>query len=67
MKRFLILSLSVAALVQVASCKKWKYDESNAPKTNAIVENAFAEMGNMSDQAYKGGTFVIDKKSTFNK
>lgn len=63
MKRFLIFSLSVAALVQVASCKKWKYDESSAPKTNAIVENAFAEMANMSDQAYEGGTFVygIDK------
>ncbi len=59
MKRFLIFSLSLATLVQVASCKKkWKYDESDAPKTNAIIENAYAEMGNMSDQAYKGGTFV---------
>ena len=60
MKRLLIFSLSLAALAQVASCKKtkWEYDESNAPKTNAIVENAFAEMANMSDQAYNGGTFV---------
>ncbi|WP_430405992.1 hypothetical protein [Fluviicola sp.] len=63
MKRFLIFTFSLAALVQIASCKKWKYDESSAPKTNAIVENAFAEMANMSDQAYKGGVFVygIDK------
>lgn len=58
MKRFLIFSLSLAAIVQIASCKKWKYDESNAPKTNAIVESTFAEMGNMADQAYNGGTFV---------
>lgn len=59
MKKLLILSLALAAIAQVTSCKKkWKYDESNAPKTNAIVENAFAEMANMSDQAYKGGTFI---------
>ncbi|MGV3610445.1 MAG: hypothetical protein ACO1N0_05825 [Fluviicola sp.] len=59
MKKLLILSLSLAALAQVTSCKKkWQYDESSAPKTNAIVENAFAEMANMSDQAYKGGVFV---------
>ena len=59
MKKLLILSLSLAALAQLVSCKKkWQYDESSAPKTNAIVENAFAEMANMSDQAYKGGVFV---------
>ena len=59
MKKLLILSLSLAVLAQVTSCKKkWQYDESSAPKTNAIVENAFAEMANMSDQAYKGGVFV---------
>ena len=60
MKRLLTFSLSLATLAQVASCKKtkWEYDESNAPRTNAIVENAFAEMANMSDQAYNGGTFV---------
>ncbi|MND90480.1 hypothetical protein D3C87_13230 [compost metagenome] len=58
MKQFLILSLAIATIAQVSSCKKWKYDESSAPKTNAIVESTFAEMANMSDQAYKGGTFV---------
>jgi hypothetical protein len=63
MKRFLILSLALAAILQVASCKKWKYDDSSAPKTNAVVENAFAEMANMSDQAVKGNLVIygIDK------
>lgn len=59
MKRLLIFSLCLAALAQLAACKKkWKYDESTAPTTNAIAENAFAEMASMSDQAYKGGTFI---------
>ncbi|AEA42948.1 hypothetical protein [Fluviicola taffensis] len=59
MKRFLILGLALAALFQVTSCKKkWKYDESSAPKTNAIVENAFSEMANMSDQAVKGNLTI---------
>ncbi|WP_343637345.1 hypothetical protein [Fluviicola sp.] len=61
MKRLLIFSLALATLAQVASCKKkvgWEYDQSSAPTTNAIAENAYAEMANMSDQAYKGGVFV---------
>ena len=58
MKRFLILSLAFATILQVASCKKWKYDNSTAPTTNAIVENAFSEMANMSDQAVKGDLVI---------
>ena len=56
MKKFLFISSVVASLFFLDSCKKNKntYDNSNAPKTNAIIENAFDEMTNMTDQAITG-------------
>jgi hypothetical protein len=50
----------------LGSCKK-KYDNSEAPANNAIVENAFDEMTNMSDQAIKGNLvyYKLDKVNYF--
>lgn len=59
MKKLVIFGLLLTAMFQFVSCKKkFEYDNSKAPTTNAIVENAFMEMASMSDQAYNGGTFV---------
>jgi len=40
----------------IVSCKKDKdeYDNSSAPKSNALIENAYDEMTNMTDQAVNG-------------
>jgi hypothetical protein len=55
MKKLIFISLGLAVLINAGSCKKKdKYDNSAAPKNNAIVENAFDEMTNMSDQAIQG-------------
>jgi hypothetical protein len=56
MKKILLISFVVASVFFLNSCKKNKntYDNSNAPKTNAIIENAFDEMTNMTDQAITG-------------
>jgi len=45
--------LSVASLVLIA-CGKKKYDNSSAPKLNAMAETYFSEFSNMSDQAITG-------------
>ena len=55
MKKFLLISFAFGGVLYLNSCKKTtKYDNSKAPQTNAIVENAFDEMTNMSDQAITG-------------
>lgn len=55
MRKLIWIGIAIATLVPISGCKKkWKYDGSTAPVTNAIVENAFAEMTNMSDQAVTG-------------
>ena len=58
MKKYVILSLLAAGLMSsLDACKKKEkdvYDNSSAPQSNAIIENAFDEMTNMSDQAIKG-------------
>lgn len=67
MNKLIYLTVSVFAFATFTGCKKkWEYDNSNAPATNAIVENAFSEMTNMSDQAvtgnmvyYKSGKLVV--------
>jgi len=54
MKKIALLPVALLVALSFTSCKKNKYDKSEAPKNNAIVENAFDEMTNMSDQAIKG-------------
>lgn len=56
MKKYIVLA-ACGALVALSACKKDKdddYDNSSAPASNAIIENAFDEMTNMSDQAING-------------
>lgn len=60
--------LSCALLVLFAAgCGKKKYDNSDAPKLNAIAETYFSEFSNMADQAitgqmvfYKVGQVVVN-------
>lgn len=59
MKKYLIFTVLAVGLVSVNACKKNDdtdddYDNSTAPQSNAIIENAFDEMTNMTDQAIKG-------------
>ena len=55
MKLAIITSTSLSLILLVISCKKKdKYDNSDAPRINAIVEGNFDDMTNMSDQAIKG-------------
>ena len=57
MKKSIILGALAVSLVTLNACKKDKeeeYDNSSAPKSNAIIENAYDEMTNMSDQAING-------------
>jgi hypothetical protein len=59
MKKYMALLILAAALVSsLDACKKKEkeeeYDNSSAPKSNAIIENAYDEMTNMSDQAVNG-------------
>lgn len=58
MKKYIALSvLAVALISSLDACKKKEkeeYDNSSAPQSNAVIENAFDEMTNMSDQAIKG-------------
>lgn len=55
MKKVLLFTLVIATVgTGILSCKRKKYDNSNAPKLNAIAENSFEEMTNMSDQAMTG-------------
>lgn len=60
MKKLALLAGTVVLIASatITGCKKSKttfeYDNSNAPATNAIVENAYMEMGNISDQAITG-------------
>jgi hypothetical protein len=55
---FLAAITTLGSLLLMPSCKKknnpFEYDNSNAPATNAIVENAYMEMPNISDQAVTG-------------
>ena len=52
MKKIFLMGLGLSGLLVFSGCKK--YDKSNAPAVNAVVENAFTEMTNMSDQAVTG-------------
>lgn len=59
MKKIFLISAIAVFTIGVSACKKKKekdpeYDGSTAPKSNAIIENAFEEMTNMSDQAING-------------
>jgi hypothetical protein len=51
MNNFLI---AFVLLILISACGKKKYDNSSAPKLNALAENYFSEFSNMSDQAVKG-------------
>ncbi len=64
MKFFMLTSASVFLLF---ACGKRKYDNSSAPKLNAIAETYFSEFSNMTDQAitgqmvyYKVGQVIVD-------
>jgi hypothetical protein len=48
------LTLSSALILLIVACGKNKYDNSSAPKLNAMVENYFSEFSNMTDQAITG-------------
>lgn len=52
MKYFIALSSVVIFLI--FACGKRKYDNSSAPKLNAMVENYYSEFSNMTDQAITG-------------
>lgn len=55
MKKSIFAFATIIGMVSINSCKKEdKYDNSSAPKSNAIIENAFDDMTNMSDQAVNG-------------
>lgn len=54
MKRIALFGAVLLFVGFALSCKKKKYDNSNAPKLNAFVETSFDEMTNMSDQAMTG-------------
>jgi hypothetical protein len=68
MKKIILSTISVLLLTSLVftACKKKetekpkeeekpKYDNSTAPKSHAIIESAFDEMTNISDQAINGG------------
>lgn len=48
------IALSSALILLIVACGKRKYDNSSAPKLNAMVENYFSEFSNMTDQAITG-------------
>ena len=52
MKYFFTLPL--ALVLFIVSCGKNKYDNSSAPRLNAMIENYFSEFSSMSDQAITG-------------
>jgi hypothetical protein len=55
MKKIIIVFTAIVFFVGVHSCKKKENNEnSSAARSNAIIENAFDEMTNMSDQAVNG-------------
>lgn len=57
MKKSILFAALALGLIALNGCKKDKeeeYDGSSAPVSNAIIENAFDEMTNMSDQAING-------------
>jgi hypothetical protein len=65
MKR--LLAFATVGIVLLGACGKKKYDNSSAPKLNAMVENYFSEFSNMTDQAitgqmvyYKVGQVIVD-------
>ncbi|MFO0494691.1 MAG: hypothetical protein ACK50Y_04100 [Flavobacteriia bacterium] len=49
-----LFTLSSALILLIIACGKNKYDNSSAPKLNAMVENYFSEFSNMTDQAITG-------------
>ncbi len=67
MKRIALFIALGSVVCLLPMCRKnKKYDNSSAPRLNAIVENAYAEMTNMTDQAirgnmvfYKSGTVIL--------
>jgi hypothetical protein len=48
------LPLIVISAILLWSCGKKKYDNSSAPKLNALAETYFSEFSNMTDQAITG-------------
>lgn len=72
MRKSILIGTIATALLVVSACKKEekkdespKYDGSTAPVSNAIIENAYDEMTNMSDQAISG-SMVYYKFPTVN-
>lgn len=64
-----ITSLLLFILI-VSGCGKKKYDNSSAPRLNALVETYFSEFSNIADQAitgsmtyYKSGKVLVENKS----
>ncbi|MEY4602853.1 MAG: hypothetical protein RIT43_145 [Bacteroidota bacterium] len=60
-------SLTLLVILLFVSCGKRKYDNSSAPKLNALTETYFSEFSNMTDQAitgtmvyYKVGEVIVD-------
>lgn len=63
-KMKMITAVLLGVFVVMTACKKEEandddnnntsYDNSTAPKNNAVIENAYEEMSNMSDQAING-------------
>jgi hypothetical protein len=68
MKKIALFATLLVVVLFLPMCRKnKKYDNSSAPRLNAIVENAYSEMTNMTDQAirgnmvyYKSGTVILD-------
>ncbi len=55
MKKITLILLLGVGIVSINGCKKKEKDEnSDAPRVNAIVENAFEEIGNIGNQAVSG-------------
>lgn len=67
MRFFTSLSVIILTMLVFTGCGKKKYDNSNAPKLNALTETYFSEFSNMTDQAitgnmvyYKVGEVVVN-------
>lgn len=57
MNKSILVSALAISLIALNACKKdekEEYDNSSAPASNAVIENAYDEMTNMSDQAING-------------
>ena len=72
MKKVFLFGALVFTLIALDACKKESkkeeetYDNSSAPKSNAIIENAYDDMTNMTDQAINGSlVYYKSPKVTF--